>query len=46
LLIEAWPDILAGAIAGLRRDAEREFATLMAPLTYEQLVDPNFFPGD
>jgi hypothetical protein len=46
LLAEAWPDIVAGAIAGLRRDPERERAASMSPFTYEELVSPAFFPGD
>nr|WP_295662684.1 DUF29 domain-containing protein [Polymorphobacter sp.] len=44
LFAAAWPDIVAGAIAGLRRDAEREHAASMAPFTYEQLVSTDFFP--
>lgn len=46
LLVEAWPDIVAGAAAGLRRETERAHAILLPPFTYEQLTDPDFFPGD
>lgn len=46
LLAENWGDIVSGASEGLLRDAERALAALLPPFTVEQLVDPDFFPGN
>jgi hypothetical protein len=46
LIAAEWKEMVDEAVDGLRTDAERAHATLLAPFSPGQMLDPDFFPGD